>query len=900
MATSAKRAFFATEVIQTSAMDCGPACLTSMLNGHGVPVDYGRLREACQTGLDGTSIDVLEEVAGQLGLPMEQTIAMAPDLLRFEAHVLPAVVVTRLPSGALHFIVAWRRLGRWVQIMDPGRGRSWVPAETLERLLHTHSQRIAPEEWREFVQEGPLVSVLGARLAELGLGHAGHVLLREALSDPGWERIAALDATARFVALLVDSGAVARGAEVRTVFPALFDGALLEAAHPEGKTVPRPLWSVIPQGNELVWIGAVALRTAGPAQRVSLDALPPLVRASLENRGVNPMRFVWDLLKPGGLATFVTAAVGIVLGVFGVAAQAFAVRTLVTIDQTQLLTRQRLIGLLAYTLLLVVLASADMLTGQALRRMGRHFESRLWVAFLRKMPRLPERYFQSRLVSDMAERIQSAQALRAFPVFGHRAARAALQLAVAVTAIAVVDARSLPIAAFAFAVAWLMPILWQPSITERDMRLRGHGAALSRFILDSLLGLIPARTHGAERAIRREHENLLAEWVRAGRASLALTLTLQALQSFANAAFLIWLIAGFAERRGFGTPAILVLLYWGAQLPAIAREILALSREYPSLRNVAARLVEPLGAPEEVPSAASEALLYQSVAMNVAAPRGTNAQGVSIVLEDVTVMAGGHEILRDCSLDIAPGSHVAIVGRSGAGKSTLLSLLLGWQQASKGLVMVDSQTLSSDVIEQLRPVTAWVDPGIQLWNRTLLENIRYGATRDPSPARVGSIVTQAELLSVVERLPEGLQTALGESGRLLSGGEGQRVRLARALVRNSARLVLLDEPFRGLERPRRRELLWRARAIWSKATLLCVSHDVSDTEAFDRVIVVDGGRIVEDGSPAALRARPRSVYAQLLAQEELVRQTLFGGKSWRHVVLEDGRIEEPAAEVTAA
>src|SRR5207247_204276 len=162
--------------------------------------------------------------------------------------------------------------------------------------------------------------------------------------------------------------------------------------------------------------------------------------------------------------------------------------------------------------------------------------------------------------------------------------------------------------------------------------------------------------------------------------------------------------------------------------------------------------------------------------------------------------------------DVPAGSHVAIVGPSGAGKSSLVGLLLGWHKPSVGRVVVDGEPLGGARLARLRRETAWVDPAIQLWNRSLLDNLRSGA-RD-------------------------------------QGGEGQRVRFGRALVRGDARLVILDEPFRGLDRTKRRELLSKARELWRGATLLCVTHDVAETLGFERVLVVEGGRVVED-APAA-------------------------------------------------
>ena len=131
---------------------------------------------------------------------------------------------------------------------------------------------------------------------------------------------------------------------------------------------------------------------------------------------------------------------------------------------------------------------------------------------------------------------------------------------------------------------------------------------------------------------------------------------------------------------------------------------------------------------------------------------------------------------------------------------------------------------------------------------------------------IGSVIEAAELGEILEKLPAGLQQPLGEGGRLTSGGEGQRVRFGRALVRRDVKLAILDEPFRGLDRPRRRELMVRAREIWRQQTLMCVTHDIEETLDFERVLVVENGELVEDGHPLEL-AQQESVYASLLAAE---------------------------------
>jgi ATP-binding cassette subfamily B protein len=269
---------------------------------------------------------------------------------------------------------------------------------------------------------------------------------------------------------------------------------------------------------------------------------------------------------------------------------------------------------------------------------------------------------------------------------------------------------------------------------------------------------------------------------------------------------------------------------------------------------------------------------------------GVSRSAVALQIQGGRIVAGGHTILEDLELLIAPGEQIAIVGASGAGKSTLLGLLLGWHQLSAGQLRVDGQAMNPATQQALRQATAWVDPAIQIWNQSFVDNLHY-ASNSEAPARMAEVLDQAQLRSVLQKLPQGLQTWLGEGGALLSGGEGQRLRLARALMQNPVRLVLLDEPFRGLDRSQRQALLQQARHWWRRATLLCVTHDVAETLAFERVLVVEGGRIVEDGVPAQL-AQTASRYRALLDAETSVRQTMWQGPHWRRLRVAQGQLRE--------
>jgi ABC-type transport system involved in cytochrome bd biosynthesis fused ATPase/permease subunit len=267
------------------------------------------------------------------------------------------------------------------------------------------------------------------------------------------------------------------------------------------------------------------------------------------------------------------------------------------------------------------------------------------------------------------------------------------------------------------------------------------------------------------------------------------------------------------------------------------------------------------------------------------------ARGVAISMSGVTVEAGGHVILCDLDLAVQPGEHVAIVGPSGAGKSSLVGLLMGWHRPKRGSLDVDDRPLTGAWLGTLRRATAWVDPAVQLWNQPMLDNLLYGSELRPDKP-IASVLRDAELRALLERLPEGMQTYLGESGGLVSGGEGQRVRLGRALMHQGARLVILDEAFRGLDRGTRRRLTERARAWWKDATLLFVSHDIADTLDFERVLVIEDGRVVEDGAPRALLGDPESRYHALVAGDRAIHSGEWADGEWRKLWLENGRLRE--------
>ena len=871
----AEQRLFVPEVVQSSVMDCGPAALKCLCEGFGIQVGYGRLREACQTDVDGTSIDVLETVAVKLGLDAEQVMLPHNYLFVAEAQAWPALVVVQQPDGNTHFVVVWRRHGHWLQVMDPGVGRRWITQQQLLNELYTHVIAVDATGYRSWAVSPEAIAVLRAQLERLGVAQdeiERHIGTATQISD--WHGIARLDAATRMVHALFDAGALHSGAEA--------SGALQSLVSENSQTIPDVYWTVrVKQdsNNAELWLkGAVLLRIRGRTAGTPRAELPAELRTALNESKPAPYRTVVKLLTDSARTEPVMLGIAIALLTAGLVLEALLLRALLNIGDTLILTDQRLHLLAAVVIFASALLALEFFIVQGAWRLGRRLELLLRVSLLRKIPRLHDRYFQSRLSSDMAERSHSTHVLRGLPVLVTQALRALMLSILTVAGIIWLDPASAPLALLLLLAVVALPVVTQSLLAERELRERTHAGGLARFYLDALLGLVAIRAHSAEHTFARQYESRVTQW---GHAALAFgraavwTESLSLLCGLLLAAYLLHTHIGRAEELS----ALLLLAYWALQLPSLGQELVMSARQLAVQKNIVLRLIEPLAAPEE---SISPAGILKTVNTGPTLP-------VSIAFNDVNVRVAGHSVLDECSLTVAPGEHIAIVGVSGAGKSTLVGLLLGWYQPAHGEVRVNGALLTAEVLAEVRAHTAWVDPAVQLWNHSFLGNIDYGlaATDDFD---LSDVLSKSTLQDVLARLPEGLQTLLGEGGALVSGGEGQRLRLARALARRDVRLAILDEPFRGLDREHRRTLLAAVREHWHHQTLLCVTHDLTETQDFARVLVIEQGRIIEDGAPQILYARADSRYRALLDADEQVRQRTWQGDTWRRLSLVDGQL----------
>ncbi len=229
----------------------------------------------------------------------------------------------------------------------------------------------------------------------------------------------------------------------------------------------------------------------------------------------------------------------------------------------------------------------------------------------------------------------------------------------------------------------------------------------------------------------------------------------------------------------------------------------------------------------------------------------------------------GAPLFEGLDLRIAPGEHVGLVGPSGSGKTTLTKLLLRFADRDDGVIAIDGQDIACVTQHSLRRHIAYVPQDPQMLHRTIAENICYGLEK-PGGADMDLVraVGQAAYVDeFVQRLPDGYQTVVGERGLKLSGGQRQRVAIAQAMAKG-AHVLVLDEATSALDSESEslvQEALWN---LMEGTTALVVAHRLATIAQLDRIVVLDHGRVVEQGTHAELlSAGTAGVYGRLWAHQ---------------------------------
>jgi ATP-binding cassette subfamily B protein len=239
--------------------------------------------------------------------------------------------------------------------------------------------------------------------------------------------------------------------------------------------------------------------------------------------------------------------------------------------------------------------------------------------------------------------------------------------------------------------------------------------------------------------------------------------------------------------------------------------------------------------------------------------------GARVTFDNVSFRyPSGKRVFDGFSVDIEPGQRVGLVGRSGGGKSTLVALLQRFYRVDDGRVLIDGHDITRATEASLRNAIAIVPQDTALLNRTLLENIRYGRP-DATDDDVWEAAVAARCRPFIENLPQGLDTLVGDRGVKLSGGQRQRIAIARAFLKN-APLLILDEATSALDSEAEESIREALESLMAGRTVITIAHRLSTLRNFDRILVLQGGKLIEDGAPETLM-RNQGTYHDLISRE---------------------------------
>ena len=239
-------------------------------------------------------------------------------------------------------------------------------------------------------------------------------------------------------------------------------------------------------------------------------------------------------------------------------------------------------------------------------------------------------------------------------------------------------------------------------------------------------------------------------------------------------------------------------------------------------------------------------------------------RGASVKFENVAFhYPDGQQIFEELDLSFRPGERVGLVGHSGGGKSTLFALLQRFYDVQAGRILIDGQDIRRVTQESLREAIGVVPQDISMFHRSVMENIRYGR-----PEATDDEVLEAAFAArcdFIEAFPEGMRTIVGERGLKLSGDQRQRIAIARAFLKD-APLLLLDEATSALDSDSEEAIREGLARLMKGRTVVAIAHRLSTVRSFDRIVVLQTGRVIQDGPPDQL-VRRDGLYRELVRRE---------------------------------
>ena len=375
-------------------------------------------------------------------------------------------------------------------------------------------------------------------------------------------------------------------------------------------------------------------------------------------------------------------------------------------------------------------------------------------------------------------------------------------------------------------------------------------------LADMISNILAVKSSGAESLEQNRFSKTVGSWRKASLSTMRGFLKVSTVYSTINTIIKIGAIAFavYAAQHNLISVAsvYLIITYTGS----VAHELWNMNgimRSYNRIIGDAHEMVEILKTPTTLVDRSDKKLKIK---------RG------GIVMDNVTFThdeGQGDTLFHDFSLNIQPGEKIGLVGSSGSGKTTLTKLLLRFADIDSGKITIDSQDIAEVTQASLRKQIAYVPQEPLLFHRSVRENIAYSRP-DATDTEIEKAAKKAGAYDFIVKLQDGFDTLVGERGVKLSGGQRQRIAIARAILKN-APILVLDEATSALDSESEALIQKSLETLMKNRTSIVIAHRLSTIAKLDRIIVLENGRIVEDGSHDQLLAKKRGVYAKLWARQ---------------------------------